>query len=75
MSRTLKDSNLIKSINEKSFLFFAYKVLGYPKVFGKCDVHFPYLLWYATKSLDNSCYKMISLNQDRMISLGGAIFD
>ena len=57
MSRTLKDSNLIKSRNEKSFLLFAYKVLGYPKVFGKCDVHFPCLLWYATKSLDNSCYK------------------
>lgn len=58
MSRTLKDSNLIKSRNEKSFLLFAYKVLGYPKVFGKCDVHFPcLLLWYATRSLDNSCYE------------------
>ena len=47
MSRTIKDSNL-KSRNEKSFLLFAYKVLGYPKVFGKCDVHFPCLLWYET---------------------------
>ena len=40
MSRTIKDSNL-KSRNEKTFLLFAYKVLGYPKELGKVMYIFP----------------------------------